>query len=52
MDEYKFAQMARDILESMCGFVATDKEGRIIYINEQSRKMLGKTQKECIGRPV
>lgn len=52
MVEHEFNQMARDILESMFGFVAVDTSGVITYISRDYAASLGFTQEDCIGCPV
>ena len=52
MDEKQFNRVAKDILESMFGFVAVDTDGRITYISHAYAGTQGFTQEECIGRPV
>jgi len=53
MNDHEFAQLARDVFESIGGFVITDMDGNIVYIDERWGRMFGGGNPEsCIGRPV
>ena len=52
MSQDTFEQIARNIFNSMYGFISVDNDGIITFISESYANNLGRTQDECIGQPV
>ena len=52
MDDHEFAQIARDILESIGGLVATDKDGVVTFASKGWCRYMGLKSENVVGRPL